>query len=267
MSLGFGGEVAQFYQQYRRGYPAAVFDALVDAFALTTADIVLDLGCGTGQLALPIAARVRAVVGVDPEPDMLVCARRAAAEKGVTNVSWLLGADTDLPAVDALLGRTVGAVTIGQALHWMDYEALFRKVARLTRDGGGVAVVTNGTPLWLQDSAWSRALRGCLEQWLGGKLSQTCGTDSASQQRYRDSLIAAGFDVDETSIDYTDEMNLEQIVGSVYSAFSADQLPAADQRPIFAEQVRRAVQPETRFLEHIRVTILSGRVRSPTPHQ
>ncbi len=266
MSLGFGGELADFYQRYRRGYPAAVFDALVDAFALTVDDVVLDLGCGTGQLALPIAARVRAVVGVDPEPDMLVCARRAATEKGVTNVSWVLGADTDLPAAGALLGgRTVGAVTIGPALHWMDYEALFKKVALLTRDGGGVAVVTNGTPLWLQDSGWSRALRGCLEQWLGGKLTQTCGTDSASQRRYRDSLIAAGFDVDETSVDYTDEMNLEQVVGGVYSAFSVDQLPAPDQRPKFAEQVRRAVQPETRFREHIRVTMLTGRVRSPTP--
>jgi ubiquinone/menaquinone biosynthesis C-methylase UbiE len=266
MSLGFGGEVADFYQRYRRGYPAAVFDALVDAFALTVDDIVLDLGCGSGQLALPIAARVRAVVGSDPEPDMLVCARRAATEKGVTNVSWILGADIDLPAIGALLGgRTLGAVTIGQALHWMDYEALFQNVALLIRDGGGVAVVTNGTPQWLQDSAWSRALRGCLEQWLGGKLTQTCGTDSASQRRYRDCLIAAGFDVDETSVDYTDEMNLEQLVGGVYSAFSVDQLPAADQRPLFAEQVRRAVHPETRFREHIRVTMLTGRVRSSTP--
>src|SRR5262245_9487682 len=248
MLLGFGGEVADFYQRYRRGYPPAVFDALVNAFALTVDDVVLDLGCGTGQLTLPLAARVRAVVGIDPEPDMLVFARRAAAENGVTNVSWMLGADTDLPAVDALLGgRTVGAVTVGQALHWMDYETLFRKLALLTRAGGGIAVVTNGTPLWLQDSAWSRALRGCLEQWLGAKLTQTCGTDSASQRRYRHSLIAAGFDVDETTVDYTDEMNLEQLVGGVYSAFSVDQLPAPDQRPLFAEQVRQAVHPESRF--------------------
>jgi len=67
MSLGFGGEVADFYQRYRRGYPAAVFDALVDAFALTVDDVVLDLGCGTGQLALPIAAALSAaaIQGVD----------------------------------------------------------------------------------------------------------------------------------------------------------------------------------------------------------
>jgi hypothetical protein len=71
--------------------------------------------------------------------------------------------------------------------------------------------------------------------------------------------------VDEPSVDYTDEMNLEQLVGGAYSAFSVDQPPAPDQRPLFAEQVRRAVHPETLFREHIRVMMLTGRIRSPTP--
>ena len=266
MSLGFGGEVAHFYQRYRGGYPAAVFDALVEAFALTVDDVVLDLGCGTGQLALPIAARVRAVVG-SIRNRTCWCALGELPPNRASRTSAGCSGRTPTFRRRSLLGlRTVGAVTIGQALHWMDHEALFQNAALLTRNGGGVAVVTNGTPLWLQDSAWSRALRGCLEQWLGGKLTRTCGTDSASQRRYRDSLIAAGFDVDETSVDYTDEMNLEQLVGGVYSAFSVDQLPAPDQRPLFAEQVRRAVHPETRFREHIRVTVLTGRIRSPRRH-
>jgi trans-aconitate methyltransferase len=148
MDLGFRGEVADFYHQYRRGYPPAVIDRLADIFTLTSDDIVIDLGCGTGQLTLPIAARVRAVAGVDPEPDMLARARRAATEQHLTNVTWLLGADTDTPALAALLGRQrAGAVTIGQALHWMRYRELFPGLAPLLRPGGGVAVVTNGTPL------------------------------------------------------------------------------------------------------------------------
>jgi DNA-binding transcriptional ArsR family regulator len=35
VDLGFGGEVADFYHQYRRGHPSAVIDALVDTFGLT----------------------------------------------------------------------------------------------------------------------------------------------------------------------------------------------------------------------------------------
>jgi ubiquinone/menaquinone biosynthesis C-methylase UbiE len=259
MDLGFGGEVAGFYHQYRRGYAAAVIDTLAGSFGLTNDDIVIDLGCGTGQLTLPIARRVRAVAGVDPEPDMLACARRAAVEQGVSNVTWLLGADTDMPALAPLLGdQRAGAVTIGQALHWMNYRELFGMLAPLLRRGGGVAVITNGTPLWLQDSAWSQALRGFLEQWLGTTPTSACGTDEASQQRYRDTMTAAGFEVTEASFEYTDDLDLDHLVGSLCSAMP---LPPTDQRAAFAEQVRRAVAPHERFTEPVLVRILLGRPR------
>jgi ubiquinone/menaquinone biosynthesis C-methylase UbiE len=250
--------VAGFYHKYRRGYPSAAIDVLVEGFGLTRDDIVVDLGCGTGQLTLPIARRVRAVAGVDPEPDMLAHARRAANEQGIANVTWLLEADTDVPALAALLGGQVGAVTIGQALHRMRYQELFPALAPLLRRGGGVAVITNGTPLWLQDSPWSQALRGFLERWSGTELSRICGTDEASQRRYRDRLAAAGFDVTEASVDYTGELDLDQLAGALYSEFSVVQLPPPDQRPSFAEQVRRAVAPDVRFAEHVRVAMLLG---------
>lgn len=180
MGLGFGGEVAEFYQRYRRGYPTAVVDALVDAFGLGRDDVVVDIGCGTGQLTLPVAERVRVAIGMDPEPDMLARARQVCLERGRADLCWLLGADTDLPALRALVGdRALGAVTIGQALHGMDHGALFGEVAPVIRDGGGVAVVTNGAPLWQQDVEWSQALRSVLERWLARSLTDTCRTDTA----------------------------------------------------------------------------------------
>jgi SAM-dependent methyltransferase len=262
--LGFGGEVAGFYHQYRRGYPQAVIDTLVDAFSLTGSDLAIDLGCGTGQLTVPIARRVHAAAGVDPEPGMLALARQAAAEQGVGNVSWLLGADTDIPALAALLGgRRAGAVTIGQALHWMSYRDLIPALVPLLRPGGGIAVVTNGTPMWLQDAAWSRALRSFLEQWLGTTLTRTCGTDDASQQRYRDTMTEAGLDVTEARYDYTDELDLDRLVGGLYSALPAQRLPLPEQRTAFADQIRRAVAPYAPFTEPVPVRVLLGRRAQP----
>ena len=258
MDLGFRGEVVDFYHRFRRGYPREVIDSLVDAFGLTTDDVVVDLGCGTGLLALPIAGRVRSVVAVDPEPDMLLRAERAAREQNVTNVSWMRGNDADMPT---LVGeRNLGAVTIGQALHWMDHEKLFRALVPFFRPGGGVAVVTNGTPLWLQDTAWSHALRGYLEDWLGSELTRACGTDDASQQRYRDSLTAAGYDVVATYVDYTDELTAEQIIGGVWSALPVDRLPTPEERPDFAARLRHTLEPHLPFTERIRVTTLIGRI-------
>ena len=128
----------------------------------------------------------------------------------------------------------------------------------LIRPSGGVAVITNGTPLWLQDSAWSRALRRFLEQWLGTTLTAACGTDATSQQRYLDSLTAAGYDVHQASVEYTSDLNLDQVVGGIYSALPVGPLPAPDQRPVFAKQVRHALQPHEQFSEHVRVTMLLG---------
>jgi hypothetical protein len=141
----------------------------------------------------------------------------------------------------------------------MAYGALFRTLAPLVRTGGGIAVVTNGVPAWQHDTEWSRAVRGCLERWLGTSLTHTCGTDAASQQRYADGLRAAGFDVHTTSVDYTDEIDLDQLVGGLYSAFSAEQLPTPEQRPMFAEQIRQALQPLERVSEPVNVAILIGR--------
>jgi SAM-dependent methyltransferase len=260
VELGFGGEVPGFYHQFRHGYPAAVIDAVLDAFGLNARDVVVDLGCGTGQLTLPIAGRVRAVIGMDPERDMLARARQAAGDAGVTNVTWLLGADADLPALGTLLGEaSIGAVTIGQALHWMN-EDLFPAVVPLLRAGGGIAVVTNGSPIWLQETPWSRALRGHLERWLGTDLSASCGTDEQSQQQYRARLAAAGLDVLRTELDYDVELNLDQIVGGLYSALPAALLPAPDHRPAFRQQIRAALRPHEKVSEHVRVTVLAGRL-------
>lgn len=262
VELGFSGEVADLYHRYRHGYPDAVIDALIDAFGLNSQDMVVDLGCGTGQLTLPTARRVRAVVGVDPEPDMLRRARQAARDLDVPNVSWMLGADTDIPALRCLLGdRSAGAVTVGQALHWMDHADLFRAIVPLVRAGGGIAVVTNGTPLWLQDTDWSRALRGFLGRWLETKLTFACGTDEDSQRRYREDLAAAGFQVLSTAVDYVADLDLDQLVGGVYSALGETRLPPPDQRPAFAAQVRAALAPHDHFSEHVHVAILAGKVQ------
>ncbi|MFB8238117.1 class I SAM-dependent methyltransferase [Kitasatospora purpeofusca] len=262
MTRAFSGDVAGYYAKYRRGYPPQAIDALQEAFGLGTEDVVLDLGCGTGQLALPLSGRVRSVIGMDPEPDMLRLAGEAAAEQGIGNATWLLGGDRDIPALGTLLGRGSLAMTvIGNAIHWMRHEELFHALVPLLRPGGGIAVVANGTPLWLQENNWSPALRAGLERHFGTGLAPSCGTLAQDRDRYRRALRAAGLaEVREVVVEYTDDLTLEQIVGGVHSAVPADRLPAPEDRPAFAEYVRQCL-PAGRdtFTEHVRVAILTAR--------
>jgi SAM-dependent methyltransferase len=216
---------------------------------------VLDLGCGTGNIAVPLAGRVRAVIGMDPEPDMLNYAR--ASERA--NITWVIGTDRDVPALHAALGHgALDAVTIGSALHWMDRDRLFLDLRPVLHAGGSIAIIANGLPHWRHDLDWSRALREALQDWLGVTLSGACGTDEESQDRYAISLTEAGYDVHRLVIEYTETLTLDQIVGSMYSAMREQQLPPPERRPAFVEYLRRAIG-DGPIEEPVPVTAVIGR--------
>ncbi|MEV0897234.1 class I SAM-dependent methyltransferase [Actinoplanes sp. NPDC049802] len=90
---------------------------------------VLELGCGTGQKLIPIAADGRSCFGLDSSSDMLAEAQRKADERGV-EVEWTQG---DMRSFD--LGRTFDFVfiTANSLLHLHEAEDLvscFRSVRR-----------------------------------------------------------------------------------------------------------------------------------------
>jgi SAM-dependent methyltransferase len=261
MGADFGGEVAANYSRYRRGYDASVIKWLADSFALDCDAIVVDLGCGTGQLAIPISTCVRSVVGVDPEPQMLSFARDQARERGLRNVCWLLGSDADLNALGSLLGgHSVALVAIGNAIHLMDHGSLFTAARSLIRRGGGIALLANSTPLWQQDSVASRALRAALEDWFETTLKSMCGTDRAARRRYAAALKAAGYrDVRETVLcDYADDLGVEWVIGHLYSAIPRDELPAPERRDAFEQCVRDALGSSATLTEQVKVSALTA---------
>jgi SAM-dependent methyltransferase len=64
--MPFAGDAADHYARFRRGYSGAALEFVLDRLGVGSDDLVVDLGCGTGQLALPLAVRVRHLLGIDP---------------------------------------------------------------------------------------------------------------------------------------------------------------------------------------------------------
>jgi demethylmenaquinone methyltransferase / 2-methoxy-6-polyprenyl-1,4-benzoquinol methylase len=96
--------------------------------AVRRGDKVLDVCCGTGDLALADRAAGGQVTGVDFSEQMLARARRKSAD-----VNWVRGDATSLPFEDA----SFEAVTVGFGIRNLaDLEAGLRELARVLVPGG-----------------------------------------------------------------------------------------------------------------------------------
>lgn len=58
---------------------------------------LLDAGCGPGILTVRLGRLFREAVGLDPDPEMIAEGRRAAQERGITNIAWVQARAEDLP--------------------------------------------------------------------------------------------------------------------------------------------------------------------------
>jgi ubiquinone/menaquinone biosynthesis C-methylase UbiE len=133
----------QFTRQavvFNTAAPVANADALqliVDAAKPGPDDTVLDIACGGGLVARAFAPHVRHATGIDVTPAMLETARKAAAEKGLTNVSWEQGDVAMLPYAD---GSFTIVATRFSFHHFLDPLAVLKEMVRVCAPGGRIVV-------------------------------------------------------------------------------------------------------------------------------
>lgn len=102
---------------------------------------VLDLGGGTGGLAVPLAREGHEVIVVDPSPDALAALRRRVAEAGVEDN--LRSTQGDADDLRSILKARVDLVFLHGTLEVVDDpKTTLRKVAEVVVPGGHLSVVT-----------------------------------------------------------------------------------------------------------------------------
>lgn len=107
---------------------------------------VLDLGCGTGTLALFVkrAEPRTQVVGLDADPRALEIARRKARRAGV-RIRFDEGRADALPYEDGDFDRVVSSLLFHH-LAREEKTSAFREALRVLRPGGGLHVADWGAP-------------------------------------------------------------------------------------------------------------------------
>ena len=107
---------AKFYSKYRPLYPASLIRFLVKRFSLDGNGKMLDLGCGTGQLALRFSDWFEQIVGIDPDLEMIQEAKRLTTELRAENMNWFNG---DIDSYRENYEEPFRLVTIAKRIHFI----------------------------------------------------------------------------------------------------------------------------------------------------
>jgi len=113
---------------------------------------VLDVGTGAGRLALTLAPRARAVVGVDREARLIDEARKSAAAAGLKNVRFVVG-DVEVEEYAPFKPDMVVA-------HLCMSDAIAERAGRVLKPGGVFAFVAFHNDQWKETGRPSRFAYG-----------------------------------------------------------------------------------------------------------
>ena len=148
-SAAWNGPEADHYVEQADRYDLQlrpVTEAMLRRAAVTTADEVLDVGCGTGATTLAVARRAARVVGLDISAPLVEVARCRAAEASI---------DVELVVADAQTHRFDGGfdVVVSQLglMFFDDPVVAFANLRSALRPGGRLAF-TSWRPL--EDNEW-----------------------------------------------------------------------------------------------------------------
>jgi len=125
--------IAEAYP-HRPDYPPDVIELLV-RLGKGPPRAILDVGCGTGDLARRLAPHVDRVDAVDPSAAMLAIGLRLPGGDH-PRLRWQCAS-----AEAGSLSPPYAMVTAGESLHWMDWPIVFPRFADVLTAGGVLAIV------------------------------------------------------------------------------------------------------------------------------
>jgi SAM-dependent methyltransferase len=239
------------YDQFRLPYPDELMADLSARTGACSGGRLLDLACGTGQVAFALADRFAEIWAVDQEPAMIEVARDKAGRSGdAARYRFLTEAAEDLAAP----ASHFDLVTIGNAFHRLPRAIVAPAVLGWLRPGGFLALLWGGSP-WFGDQPWQHALTATMERWQtrpGADERVPAGYAAARDARPdAEILTEAGFEiVGRYSFAVNRDWTAAEIAGYVASTSVLSEQALGERAAEFGADLRRelrAVQPDGRF--------------------
>ncbi len=124
---------ASLYKKYRPNYPEALYDLILSH--CKNFDLTWDCATGNGQVAEVLSKHFDQVVATDISAEQLSHAIQAG------NINYRQGR----AEASGLENNSIDLLTIGQAIHWFDFDKFYAEAKRVLKTDGLIAAWTYGT--------------------------------------------------------------------------------------------------------------------------
>ncbi len=128
-------EVAVEYDRHRPTYPDVLIDQACEVAGLRGGERVLEIGCGTGQLTRSLLARGLHVTALEPGDQLILLAEENLKNAGDVEFIHARLEDVQLPR------ESYQAVFSASAIHWVDPDLSWRKIADTLVPNGTLALI------------------------------------------------------------------------------------------------------------------------------
>ncbi|HEY2282168.1 MAG TPA: methyltransferase domain-containing protein [Solirubrobacteraceae bacterium] len=128
-------EVAVEYDRNRPAYPDALVDQACEVARIGDGDRVLEIGCGTGQLTRSLLARGLRVTAIEPGDRLIRIAEENLRDAADVQLVHARLEDMRLPR------ESYEAVFSASAIHWVDPDLSWRKIADALAPNGTLALI------------------------------------------------------------------------------------------------------------------------------
>lgn len=224
-----------YYSRYRPIYPSSLIRFLITKFSLNGKGHMLDLGCGTSQLAFRFSDWFEKIVGIDTEPEMIEESKRLSKDVRVENMEWFIG---DIDCYKRNFDNTFSFVTIAKAFHWMDREKVLDILYDMISFGGGIAIIDSYTPN-KEPLLWQRKVEEVVKQWYGNERRAGNTTYTHPIVSHQEIVANSKFDLEIHEIPAYDHVwTLDSIIGNLYStSYGSKQFLGANSK-LFEEHLK-----------------------------
>lgn len=119
------------HYRYRTPYIPALFESICKELNVTGDSVLMDLGCGRGEVSYLLSHHAGRVHAVDGSPEMIALARRRE------NIEYQV---LDLNSATPRIAGKVDHLFFGRSIHWFPAESLVRLSSELLLEHGRIVV-------------------------------------------------------------------------------------------------------------------------------